>query len=457
MYKYIIIFLFILSNSLLGQKEQFDRATYYSYGIRLFSEAHILPDTSPDSINVLVLFKISNDALVFIQVNPLENIGSFQALPSVEIFFRDKNGIIRNRTLWSDTIYVKTYDDTKSKDTYVYGQITAKLPKSDYNCTVQLLDKYKKPADKNEFEVRSNLEFLTKSIISDPIFAFSDKSLPVYKSVPFVLGNKVNFTSSDAKILIPVSYSERHNVFNYIIKKVVNKEAKFWNDSINISGRAVPSDDGFLYLDNDKKHPYVLTLKTGFKYQEGFGKEIKVGVLTIELPSVRLSPGEYSLSVFADGKGDTSNFNFDVIWVDMPLALRNPTYAIEMMYYILSDEEFKAMESGSDALKAKKMMDYWKGKDPTNQTPYNEAMTEYFKRVDFAFFNFQTLKEKDGAKTDRGKIYILLGKPSISERTLNNGKQYEVWTYNDLQKVFHFELVANGLFVLTKIDENANK
>ena len=37
-------------------------------------------------------------------------------------------------------------------------------------------------------------------------------------------------------------------------------------------------------------------------------------------------------------------------------------------------------------------------------TPYNEEMAEYFSRVDYAFYNFQTINQKDGAKTDRGKI-----------------------------------------------------
>ena len=458
--KYLVFGILLLAISLMttessyAQKEQFNRASFYSYGTRLFSEAHVLPDKSPDSINVMVLYKVVHEALVFIQVNPLENPGHFQAIPTVEIYFRDNSGIIRNRTLFSDTVWVNTYEETQSKDLYAQGYSVTKLSISDYTCTVQLLDRYRKPADKNEISLKSNLKFLKEPVISDPIFAHSSDKLIPSQVVPFILGSNINFTSLDAKILVPVSYKKLYNVFNYTIEKKVIKDDKFWNEPIRISGRVVPSESSYLTVSESNLYPLLMSLNTDFTYDENFGKDILIGVLNIEVPSVQLSPGTYSLSIGVDGSvNDTATFSFDVIWVDMPLAMRNPAYAIEMMYYILNDDEYKAMNKGSDEDKAKKVMDYWKLKDPTKSTPYNEAMTAYFRRVDYAFFNYQTLKEKDGAKTERGKIYILHGKPDNVEKTLTDNKQFEIWTYNKLGKKFHFELVSNGLYVLRKIVE----
>lgn len=453
MNRLIIVALFLSASTLLCQKLQFDRASFYSYGIRLFSEAHTLPDSSPDSVNVLVLFNISYEALIFVQTNPLDNPGSFQAIPAVEVFFRDSDGITRNRTLWSDTIWVTDYESTKSKDIYTKGFVSTKLLNSDYKCTVQLLDRYRKPEDKNEIAIKSGRQFLIKPIVSDPIFTYKSSKLPDYKFVPFILGNKVNFTASDAKVLIPVSYQSGFNVFNYTITKILEENDNFWNDSINISGRVSPTENGFLDVEKNGDYAMTLNLKSGFKYSESHKKDNFVGVLNIDLPSVQLSPGAYKLSIAVDGKNDTVSYDFDVIWVDMPLALRNPAYAVETMYYILNDEEYDKMNSGDDSEKAKKVMNYWKFKDPTKLTPFNESMTEYFRRVDYAFFNYQTLKEKDGAKTERGKIFILFGKPDKVEKVLNLGKQFEVWTYNKLGKIFHFELVSNGLYILSKIDE----
>jgi len=67
-------------------------------------------------------------------------------------------------------------------------------------------------------------------------------------------------------------------------------------------------------------------------------------------------------------------------------------------------------------------------------------MTVYFQRVDYAFVTFRTLKEENGVLTDRGRIYILCGKPTKIERSLApGGPPKEIWTYASLNKEFIFE------------------
>lgn len=453
MKKYIIFVLLASCSYLVSQQNQLDRSSFYSYGTRMFSEAHTLPSDSPDSINVLVMFKVVHEALLFVQANPLENPGSFQAIPSVEIFFKDELGIIKNRTLWTDTLWVNSYEDTKSKYKYSEGFVYIRLPIMNYNCTVQLLDRYRKPADKSEIKLNSKINFSQSGTISDPIFAYSNPDLPAYKMVPFILENKINFTSKDSKILIPVSYKQNYDVFNYLITKSISNSEQIWNDSVSYSGRVSPVQNSYLGVERSKQTPVLLTIKTSISDKNNESAS-SIGILSIELPSTSLSPGSYSLRIFNDNnKSDTAKFEFEVIWIDMPLALRNPQYAIESMYYILNDEEYNKMKSGNAQEQANKLMNYWKAKDPTKNTPFNEAMTEYFRRVDYAFFNFQTVRDKDGSKTERGKIHILFGKPDNSDKVLSAGKQYEVWTYNKLKKKFHFELVSNGLYQLIKIEE----
>ena len=51
-----------------------------------------------------------------------------------------------------------------------------------------------------------------------------------------------------------------------------------------------------------------------------------------------------------------------------------------------------------------------------------------------------TLRQPDGTRTDRGRIYILYGPPSSTERKLNpSGAYREVWTYGRLGRTFVFE------------------
>ena len=126
----------------------------------------------------------------------------------------------------------------------------------------------------------------------------------------------------------------------------------------------------------------------------------------------------------------------------MPLSLENPRDAIPPMIHIMTDEEFKELSSGSRELQIKKLYAYWKKDDPTPETAYNERMDEFYRRADYAYFNFaRNARLLDGAMTDRGKIYILYGPPTNIERTFLLGEQpVEIWTYsNNVKKIVKFQ------------------
>ena len=66
-------------------------------------------------------------------------------------------------------------------------------------------------------------------------------------------------------------------------------------------------------------------------------------------------------------------------------------------------------------------------------------MNEFFRRADIAENEMQTIDEKEGAKTDRGKIYLLNGKADIVDRKTLADKTTEKWTYKKLKKEYYFE------------------
>ena len=114
------------------------------------------------------------------------------------------------------------------------------------------------------------------------------------------------------------------------------------------------------------------------------------------------------------------------------------------------------MQNGDESEMKANFDEYWKTKDPTPITPFNEAMSQYFSRVDYAFFNFQSISQIDGAKTDKGKIYILYGKPDKIDSEFINNRQEEVWTYTNFKKKYYFSTIATGLLKLSKIEELSN-
>jgi GWxTD domain-containing protein len=148
----------------------------------------------------------------------------------------------------------------------------------------------------------------------------------------------------------------------------------------------------------------------------------------------------FKLKVSAQSGKETNEIvkEFENAWIDIPFALYDITLAIRLMEYILPAEALSEMQSGSAEEQRRKFLDYWKKRDPTPETEYNELMAEYFRRVDYAFFNFYTPREF-GWRTDRGKTYILYGEPSSITREFPvNRPTQEIWTYNEIKKRFIF-------------------
>lgn len=159
------------------------------------------------------------------------------------------------------------------------------------------------------------------------------------------------------------------------------------------------------------------------------------------LATAHLKQGRYNAQIHVTAH-DTSTVNkeFSIRWTDMPLSLFDLDFAVAAMKHITTDDEYDDLRSGSKASRVKKFEDFWAKRDPSPTTAYNEVMTEYFRRVDYAFINFRSLREENGALTDRGRIYILDGKPSHIERVLSpGGPPKEIWTYASLNKQYFFE------------------
>jgi len=141
---------------------------------------------------------------------------------------------------------------------------------------------------------------------------------------------------------------------------------------------------------------------------------------------------------------------FRAVWPDMPLSLKDVDYALDVMRYITTENQLDSLRNGNYEVRRKHLEEYWKVRDRTPETAYNEVMTEYYRRVDYAMRAFGTLRIPDGARSDRGRIYILHGPPTRTERTLNpNGLYEEVWIYEQFKKRFTFvDNSRNGTYEL---------
>jgi len=77
---------------------------------------------------------------------------------------------------------------------------------------------------------------------------------------------------------------------------------------------------------------------------------------------------------------------------------------------------------------------FWKHRDPTSGTPENEFKEEHYHRINYANHQFGRAVPWPGWKTDRGRIYIILGEPRGVDHYTGESEIYntEVWFYQGL-------------------------
>ena len=113
---------------------------------------------------------------------------------------------------------------------------------------------------------------------------------------------------------------------------------------------------------------------------------------------------------------------------------------ISQLRYVALQSEIDAIrESGSLVEKRKRYAAYWSRLDPTPGTPENEALIEYYTRIDVAQEKFRSYSP--GWMTDPGRVYVLYGPPDnvLRDPFATDSRRIETWQYysrGNLQIVF---------------------
>jgi GWxTD domain-containing protein len=103
----------------------------------------------------------------------------------------------------------------------------------------------------------------------------------------------------------------------------------------------------------------------------------------------------------------------------------------EVAYIMTSKEEnaFKQLET--DKQRDLFIEEFWRQRDPTPGTSRNEFREEHYRRIEYANKWFGRGTSKPGWKTERGRIYIILGEPIYRDQFHNSQYIYptELWFY----------------------------
>jgi len=117
--------------------------------------------------------------------------------------------------------------------------------------------------------------------------------------------------------------------------------------------------------------------------------------------------------------------------------------------YIITDAERETfLKLSTNEERENFIENFWLRRDPTPDTPENEFKEEHFRRIAYANEHFAS--GAPGWKTDRGRIYIIWGKPDDIDAHPSGGAYnrtpeegggststfpFETWTYNYLETI----------------------
>jgi len=109
----------------------------------------------------------------------------------------------------------------------------------------------------------------------------------------------------------------------------------------------------------------------------------------------------------------------------------------EVVYIITPVEKSVFLKLPSDRERDAFIEAFWKHRDPTPDSDKNEFKIEHYRRIAYAVKSLGLEAPVPGWKTDRGRIYIILGQPAEIEHFQGKGEIYncESWYYQGQEEM----------------------
>lgn len=346
------------------------------------------------------------------------------------------------RAFWSDTVFTKNYESSQSNNEFLSGYLKVNLKPGPYNYVLQM-----KKGDQTESKIsrtkKINItpydEKKTGNILISPTFTEKEETS---RFILNTTGNTVEYAEDFYAIAYLPRYQEQESYTMEItrlntMREDTTKQNKVFSKTLSTENIKTNVRPQLLYTEGQ---PYLnLNVNdSGYTYA------------IVNVPNSEFPNSLYKVTVKNSSGEIVAQDNFRSRWKNMPASLLNLDTAIEMLRFIADKETIRKIDSGSSAEREKKFRSFWKERDPTPKTQFNELMAEYYRRIDYAYKNFST-ENTVGYNSDRGEVYIKFGPPKdINRKFPTEGATTEIWNYPNRQFIFKattgfgdFKLVSN--------------
>jgi GWxTD domain-containing protein len=424
--RFLLVLFFVFSGLLTAQS--LPEQVYFSEyrNVKIPRRIPVIVRTLPEFIGkgiyrIYVLSEIQYDYLQFLLKNR-----HYESSAEIEVILKNINtGELRSR-VFKTTARVVDYSRTNRRDLYHFTCDSIDVPANEYEVIFNYRDVN---VNQRNYSVRYkiNLAEVENFFVLPPVYVYPEKTN----------GDKsLNFSRQPSAL-------REHWGFN----QAMGIELHTWQLDSSLS----LSIEVNIY--DPVNRSTILSLDT-LLYEKNRNRQ-----LYFSFPANFLSEGQYQLEVNykINEQSFDEAYSIYIDWFDKPWSLWNIQTAIEPLEYLLDEDKIRELRDGNENEQRNKFNSFWRERDPSPTSPFNELKAEYYTRVDSANVKF-SLGRRPGWKTEIGKIYILNGPPDeIQDRSLAPiDTPYLKWTYyQNEKKINYIFLATNGRknYKLIEIEE----
>ncbi|MCH9008089.1 GWxTD domain-containing protein [candidate division KSB1 bacterium] len=346
--------------------------------------------------------KILYDDLQFLKTESDSFAAGYVA--NLDIF--DELGLEAASKTFEERVQVKTIDEANSRENFVLKRVPFELSPGEYDVSFKLQDLETQTVTVYKTHIKLR-DFSGHELLASDLLFLDD--VEKRENGKFVFQPRVSeWQNKDKQILV---YFEVYNAPE--------------TDSIAIKYSVLDADG---------------TAQLSYEYKTGSTGRITQNFIDIE--GETLTHGAYVAKVSVTIRDTTIELEKSFGWYleGMPRDLTDIDDAIKPLRYLTSGKEYEHLLGLDESEKYIEFVRFWKSRDPTPLTAENELRDAYYDRVAYAEAHYK-LMGKEGWRTDRGWVYIMLGSPDNVEREPYNQrfstrrlgksvKAIEVWVYH---------------------------
>jgi len=373
------------------------------------ASVHYLAGPTPDSTLALFSVSLTNQTLTF-QRRGAEFVAEYH----VEASFRaDSTSLTAVRQIGSDEqVRVRNFQETLRTDESVIFQQFLTLPPGVYYVMAMVRDR-NGPAFARAERADTAPRF-AGSGMTRPIAVYTAEGRPERGAVPKLVANPratLPYGPDSMRFYIERYGTRPGRGAPPIVARVVDGAGhELWRDSV--------------------------ALTTG----------TDVSSATIVVVPSQLPVGAAELEVLpaggGEGEGDTTRTRFLVSFSNQ-WVITNFEEMMSLLRYFDRQDWVDSLRRATPEHRPDVWRAFWKATDPVTLTPENEALDDYFRRVQQANMRFQD-EGGPGWLTERGEVFISLGEPDeiadLSNSGLDRGGLRVLrWTYAAARLVLYFQ------------------